>query len=115
VTLISLSTSSLAAPFGRRGIPLLLARFRRLLNGWIAAAIAHHERRAALVALRPLDDRALKDVGYRVGYDSEIAFARAYKRFYGMTPRDYCKAESMVAKKYNLMLDHWSDFMDPYC
>jgi uncharacterized protein YjiS (DUF1127 family) len=73
VTLISLSTSSLAAPFGRRGIPLLLARFRRLLNGWIAAAIAHHERRAALAALRPLDDRALKDVGlYRGPFDDLI-------------------------------------------
>jgi len=70
-------------------------------------------RRAA--DLLKYENRALKDVGYRVGYDSEIAFARAYKRFYGMTPRDYCKAESMVAKKYNLMLDHWSDFMDPYC
>jgi hypothetical protein len=42
----------------RRAV-VLLARLRRILNGWVAAAIARRERQAALFALRQLDDREL--------------------------------------------------------
>lgn len=49
-------------PTMRRGIIVLLARFRRALNGWVAAVLAHRERQAALYALRNLDDRELKDM-----------------------------------------------------
>jgi hypothetical protein len=40
----------------RRAV-VLLARLRRVLNGWVAAAIARRERQASWFALRQLDDR----------------------------------------------------------
>jgi hypothetical protein len=57
--------------------PLILpARLKRLLNGWIAAAIAYRERQAALLASRQAGDRDLhKKCIYRGPIDD--AFERA--------------------------------------
>ena len=41
---------------------LLLARSRRLVNRFLAAVIARHERHATRVAMCRLDDRQLKDI-----------------------------------------------------
>ena len=41
----------------RRSALLLVARVRRFLNGWVAAAIAYRERQVALFAPRQLGDR----------------------------------------------------------
>jgi uncharacterized protein YjiS (DUF1127 family) len=57
------SPYSVTAPGIRKGAAILLARFGNLINGWIAAAIARRERQAALVALRHLTDRDLRDIG----------------------------------------------------
>lgn len=60
----------------RSGILRFLASFGRLVNGWVAAAIDRRERQAAMVALRHLDDRELKDIGiYRCQIDTVIAEA----------------------------------------
>jgi len=59
--------SSPMMPFTRKRAILYLAKLRRLVNGWVAAAIFRHARRAALPALRQLDERALKDL-----YGSQI-------------------------------------------
>ena len=64
------------APGVRRGAAVFLARLGRLINQWIAAVIAHRERQAALVALRHLGDRDLKDIGL---YRSDIEDALAEK------------------------------------
>jgi uncharacterized protein YjiS (DUF1127 family) len=80
MTLISIPTTSLAAPFGRRGIPLLAGKIRRLINGWIASTIAYHERRAALAALRMLDDRELKDMGLHRGPLDDVIVRAARTR-----------------------------------
>jgi hypothetical protein len=42
---------SATTPALRRSALVLVARLRRLFNGWVAAAIAYHERRIALHAL----------------------------------------------------------------
>jgi uncharacterized protein YjiS (DUF1127 family) len=59
----------------------LVARFRRLIDRLVAAAIAHHERQAELVALREFSDRELQDIGiYRCQIDyglQEAAETRA--------------------------------------
>jgi uncharacterized protein YjiS (DUF1127 family) len=54
---------STAAPAIRRGIGFPLVRLGRLVDRWVSAAIARHERRAALFALRQLSDRELRDMG----------------------------------------------------
>jgi len=57
------SPYAVTAPGIRKGVAVFLARLGRLINRWIAAVIAHRERQAALVALRHLSDRDLKDIG----------------------------------------------------
>jgi uncharacterized protein YjiS (DUF1127 family) len=53
--------TSATRPFAWR-TALWLARLRRLINRFLAAMIARHERHAARVALHRLDDRQLKDL-----------------------------------------------------
>jgi uncharacterized protein YjiS (DUF1127 family) len=54
---------STAAPAIRRGIGIFLVRFGRLVDRWVAAAIARREHQAALFALRQFTDRELRDIG----------------------------------------------------
>ena len=44
-------------------IPNLLGGLVRRIGMWAHAVAAHWERRAAIKALRQLDDRALRDIG----------------------------------------------------
>ena len=61
---------------GRKGVVLCFARLRRLISVWAAAAVAWHERRVALAALRKFDDRELNDIGiYRGQIDHVIGRA----------------------------------------
>ena len=72
--------TSATRPFARR-TAVLLARLRRLINRFLAAVIARHERHAARVALHRLDDRQLQDMAmYRSQIESrleEVAQMRA--------------------------------------
>jgi uncharacterized protein YjiS (DUF1127 family) len=47
----------------RRRAGIFLSRIGRIINRWIAAAIARHERQAALSSLHKLSDRELQDIG----------------------------------------------------
>ena len=53
--------TSATRPFAWR-TAIWLARGRRLINRFLAAVIARHERHAARVALHRLDDRQLQDL-----------------------------------------------------
>ncbi len=68
------------APGVRKGAAILLARFGNLINRWVAAAIAHRERQAALVALRLLSDRDLKDIGLCRNEIGDVLAERAEER-----------------------------------
>ena len=64
--------TSATRPFAWR-TAIRLARVRRLINRFLAAVTARHERHAAREALRRLDDRQLKDFGmYRAQIDSSL-------------------------------------------
>jgi uncharacterized protein YjiS (DUF1127 family) len=56
-----------AAPSSRRSENPLLARIKRIVDDWVAAAIVRRQRKAAFFALYQLDDRDLKDVGLNRG------------------------------------------------
>jgi uncharacterized protein YjiS (DUF1127 family) len=60
-----------------KGLIIFLARLRRLVNRWVAAAIAHRERQAGFVALHRLDHRQLKDIGLSRGRIDEATAAKA--------------------------------------
>jgi uncharacterized protein YjiS (DUF1127 family) len=57
------TTPSDTLTYFRRRIDIRLARIGRLINRWIAAAIARRERQAALYVLHRFSDRELKDIG----------------------------------------------------
>jgi uncharacterized protein YjiS (DUF1127 family) len=57
------SNTSVNAFAFRRSARFFIVRLARLLNGWVAAAIAERERHAQLTVLRTFSDRDLKDVG----------------------------------------------------
>ena len=61
MTMLTTIPTSATRPFAWRAA-VLLARLRRLINRFLAAVIARHERHAARVALHRLDDRQLKDL-----------------------------------------------------
>jgi uncharacterized protein YjiS (DUF1127 family) len=61
MTMLTTIPTSATRPFAWR-TAVLLARLRRLINRFLAAVIARHERHAARVALHRLDDRQLQDL-----------------------------------------------------
>ena len=61
MTILTTIPTSATRPFAWR-TAVLLARLRRLINRFLAAVIARHERHAARVALHRLDDRQLQDL-----------------------------------------------------
>ena len=68
------------APGIRPAAAIFLARLGRVMNRWIAAVIAHRERQAALVALRHLSDRDLKDMGISRSEIGDALAERAQER-----------------------------------
>jgi uncharacterized protein YjiS (DUF1127 family) len=76
----NISPYAATLPGIRRGVAIFLARLGRLINQWIAAVIAHRERQAALVALRHLSDRDLKDIGICRGDIGDALAERAEER-----------------------------------
>ena len=61
MAMLTIIPTSATRPFAWR-TAILLARLRRLINRFLAAVIARHERHAARVALHRLDDRQLQDL-----------------------------------------------------
>jgi hypothetical protein len=76
------TTEPATTPTVRRSALVLPARLRRLLNGWVAAAIAYRERQVALLAQRQLDECELKHMRiYRGPIDEALEkVARLRKR-----------------------------------
>ncbi len=61
MTLLTTIPNSASKPLTWR-TALFLARSRRLINRFLAAVIARHERHATRVAMHRLDDRELEDI-----------------------------------------------------
>ena len=80
MTMLTTIPTRSTRPFAWR-TAIRLARVRRLINRFLAAIIARHERHATRVALHRLDDRQLKDLAIaRSQIDSrleELAQTRA--------------------------------------
>jgi uncharacterized protein YjiS (DUF1127 family) len=61
MSILTAIPTSAARPWAWRAA-LFLARSRRLINRFLAAVIARHERHATRIAMHRLDDRQLKDL-----------------------------------------------------
>ena len=72
---------STTTPIRRRSTIVLVARLRRLLNGWVAAAIAYRERQAALFASHRLRDHELDSTRiYRSPIDEAVEKAARLRK-----------------------------------
>jgi uncharacterized protein YjiS (DUF1127 family) len=79
MTMLNASRGHATTPTNtRRSLDILLARIGRLINDWIAAAIARHERQTDLSVLHQFSDRELSDIGLCRG-DLGQAVAEAAK------------------------------------
>lgn len=59
-----ITTHSLAVvPSAYRNVFYVFAKIRRAVNIWVAAHLAHQERRATAWALHMMNERELKDIG----------------------------------------------------
>jgi len=74
---------------------------RRFAAALGASPIAHLTELRLAVAARLLrdGDASLAEVATRVGYESEFAFSRAFKRAYGLPPATFRRAPSFVAPR----------------
>jgi len=57
---------------------------------------------------------SIKEITFRVGYESEIAFGRAFKRSFGMTPTEYRRKLEEPAHSYLVNFGHLDEFVSPY-
>lgn len=65
----------------RRSALVLAARLRRLLNGWVAAAICYHQRQTALLAQNRRQESELANRRfYRGPIDHAVEKARRLRR-----------------------------------
>jgi uncharacterized protein YjiS (DUF1127 family) len=64
----------------RRKAIVVLARLRRVVNTWVAEALAYRERQAALHALLQYDDRELRDIGLYRGQIEQVIRDASHRR-----------------------------------
>jgi AraC-like DNA-binding protein len=86
------------------------AAFRRVLGRPPLQYLTESRMRRAAELLR-IGDLPIKEISRRVGYDTDIAFARVFKKFSGVTAREYRRAERNADRNYCVALDHWNDFV----
>lgn len=72
------------------------ARFHQLVGEPAMQYLARWRMHVALTWLRE-GDRAIADIAEQLGYQSEAAFSRAFKRVLGITPGAARQGEAVVA------------------
>jgi len=86
------TVESLAAAAGMSRSAFAL-RFKELL-GQTPLEYVTDWRMQKAIQLLPQRDKKLIDIAQRVGYESDAAFSKAFKRIVGLTPGEYRRAEA---------------------
>ena len=98
--------------------------FSRIFQGLLHEPIAHYvsrirmERAQFLLAHRP--DKNMTDIAYELGFSDSAVFSRAFKNYYGVSPREYRMEYSKNCKDYYILSEYnkgtakkeWAD--DPF-
>lgn len=85
--------------------------FSRIFQGILHEPLAHYVNRIrmenALFFLAHRRDKNMTDIAYKLGFADSAAFSRAFKNYYGVSPREYrqeysknCK-DSFLLSEYN--------------
>ena len=67
--------------------------FSRIFQSIVKESVAHYVNRLrmenALFLLAHREDKNMTDIAYELGYTDSAIFSRAFKNFYGVSPREY--------------------------
>lgn len=85
--------------------------FSRIFQGILHEPLAHYVNRIrmekTLFLLAHRTDKNMTDIAYELGFSDSAVFSRAFKKYYGVSPREYrkeysknCK-DSFVLNEYN--------------
>lgn len=85
--------------------------FSRIFQGMLHESLAHYVNRIrlenSLFLLAHRIDKNMTDIAYELGYTDSAVFSRAFKNYYGISPREYrneysknCK-DSFLLSEYN--------------
>lgn len=84
--------------------------FSRIFQGMLREPLAHYVNRIrmenALFLLAHRTDKNMTDIAYELGYTDSAVFSRAFKNYYGITPREYRKEYSKNCKDSFLLSEY---------
>ena len=84
--------------------------FSRIFQGILQEPLAHYVNRirmeAALFLLAHREDKNMTDIAYELGFTDSAVFSRAFKNFYGVSPREYRKEYSKNCKDSFLLSEY---------
>lgn len=67
--------------------------FSRIFQGMLHEPLAHYVNRIrmelSLFLLAHRDDKNMTDIAYELGFSDSAVFSRAFKNYYGVSPREY--------------------------
>lgn len=99
--------------------------FSRIFQGMLHEPLAHYVNRIrmekALFFLAHRTDKNITDIAYELGYTDSAVFSRAFKNYYGSSPREYRKKYSKNCKDSFLLSEYnkntakkeWADNLFP--
>ncbi|NMM61737.1 AraC family transcriptional regulator [Clostridium sp. P21] len=84
--------------------------FSRIFQGILHEPLAHYVNRIrmerALFLLAHRTDKNMTDIAYELGYTDSAVFSRAFKNYYGVSPREYRKEYSKNCKDSFLLSEY---------
>jgi AraC family transcriptional regulator len=84
--------------------------FSRIFQGMLHESLAHYVNRIrmenALFLLAHRKDKNMTDIAYELGYTDSAVFSRAFKNYYGTSPREYRKEYSKNCKDSFLLSEY---------
>jgi len=84
--------------------------FSRIFQGMLHEPLAHYVNRIrmekALFLLAHRADKNITDIAYELGYTDSAVFSRAFKNYYGVSPREYRKEYSKNCKASFLLSEY---------
>lgn len=87
--------------------------FSRIFQGMLHEPLAHYVNRIrmenALFLLAHRADKNMTDIAYEMGYTDSAVFSRAFKNYYGVSPREYRKEYSKNCKDSFLLSEYNKD------
>lgn len=84
--------------------------FSRIFQGMLHEPLAHYVNRIrmelSLFLLAHRSDKNMTDIAYELGYTDSAVFSRAFKNYYGISPREYRQEYSKNCKEPFLLSEY---------